>query len=71
MVVQRASLDGEIFVPCVHWYLRYKLSLHDLVEVMAKPGLSLADTTILRGVKRYTPDFVKRWNMLAKTASQS
>ena len=54
--------DREIIVLCVRWYLRYKLSLRDLVEMMAEPGLSLAHTTIMRWVKRFTPEFVKRWN---------
>jgi len=30
--------------------------------MMAERGLSLAHTTILRWVQRYTPEFVKRWN---------
>jgi hypothetical protein len=30
--------------------------------MMAERGLSLAHTTIMRGVKRFTPEFVKRWN---------
>jgi hypothetical protein len=34
--------DREIIVLCVRWYLRYKLSLRDLVEMMAERGLSLA-----------------------------
>ena len=63
--------DREVIVLCVRWYLRYKLSLRDLVEMMAGRGLSLAHTTILRWVKRYTPEFVKRWNRLATTAGQS
>jgi transposase-like protein len=42
--------DREIIVLCVRWYLRYKLSLRDLVEMMAEPGLSLAHTTIMRWV---------------------
>ncbi|MDH6147189.1 transposase-like protein [Paraburkholderia sp. WSM4179] len=63
--------DREVIVLCVRWYLRYKLSLRDLVEMMAERGLSLAHTTILRWVKRYTPEFVKRWNRLATTAGQS
>ena len=54
--------DREIIVLCVRWYLRYKLSLRDLVEMMAERGLSLAHTTIMRWVKRFTPEFVKRWN---------
>jgi transposase-like protein len=56
---------------CVRWYLRYKLSLRDLVEMMAERGLSLAHTTILRWVQRYTPEFVKRWNHFATPAGRS
>jgi transposase-like protein len=40
--------DREIIILCVRWYLRYKLSLRDLVEMMAERGLSLAHTTIMR-----------------------
>jgi transposase-like protein len=35
-----------------------------LVEMMAERGVSLAHTTIMRWVKRFTPEFVKRWNRL-------
>ena len=28
--------DREIIILCVRWYLRYKLSLRDLVEMMAE-----------------------------------
>ena len=34
--------DRDVIVLCVRWYLRYKLSLRDLVEMMAERGLSLA-----------------------------
>jgi hypothetical protein len=37
----------------VRWYLRFKLSLRDLVEMMASNGVSLAHTTIMRWVQRY------------------
>ena len=40
--------DREIIVLCVRWYLRYKLSLRDLVEMMAERGLDIAHTTIMR-----------------------
>src|SRR5476651_1993964 len=63
--------DREIIILCVRWYLRYKLSLRDLVEIMAERGLSLAHTTILRWVRRYTPEFVKRWNRFATPADRS
>jgi transposase-like protein len=32
---------------------------------MAERGLSLAHTTILRWVRRYTPEFEKRWRRYA------
>ena len=39
--------------------------------MMAERGLSLAHTTIIRWVKRFTPEFVKRWNRFATPAGQS
>src|SRR5882757_5110311 len=63
--------DREIILLRVRWYLRYKLSLRDLVEMMAEQGLSLAHTTILRWVKRYSPEFVKRWNRFGTPTGQS
>ncbi|EEA04541.1 Transposase-like protein [Burkholderia sp. H160] len=51
--------DRDVIILCARWYLRYKLSLRDLVEMMAERGLSLAHTTILRWVRHYTPEFVK------------
>ncbi|MDH6147133.1 MULTISPECIES: IS6 family transposase [Paraburkholderia] len=71
LLFNRRHFDREVIVLCVRWYLRYKLSLRDLVEMMAERGLSLAHTPILRWVKRYKPEFVKRWNRLATTAGQS
>jgi transposase-like protein len=63
--------DREVIVLCVRWYLRYKLSLRDLVEMMSERGLSLAHATIMRWVKRFTPEFVKRWNRFAAAAGRS
>jgi transposase-like protein len=39
----------EVIILCVRWYLRFKLSLRDLVEMMAERGLSMAHTTICAG----------------------
>ena len=41
------QFDGEIIILCVRWYLRFKLSFRDLVEMMAERGISLAHTTII------------------------
>ena len=57
--------DREVIILCVRWYLRFKLSLRDLVEMMAERGLSLAHTTIMRWVQHYTPEFEKRWRRYA------
>ena len=40
--------DRDVMILCVRWYLRYKLSLRDLIKMLAERGLALADTTILR-----------------------
>jgi transposase-like protein len=63
--------NREVIILCVRWYLRFKLSLRDLVEMMAERGLSLAHTTILRWVQRYAPEFVKRWNRFGLPAGPS
>jgi transposase-like protein len=43
--------DREVIILCVRWYVRFKLSLRDLVEMMAERGLLLAHTTIMRWVQ--------------------
>ena len=53
--VQRPPLRSGIVILCVRWYLRYKMSLRDLVEMMAERGLSMAHTTIIRWVQRVFP----------------
>ena len=39
--------------------------------MMAERGLSLAHTTILRWVRSYTSEFVKRWNRFRKSCGRS
>ena len=66
-VFEGRDFDREIIVLCVRWYLRYKLSLRDLVE----RGLSLAHTAIMRWVKRFTPEFVRCWNRFGISTGRS
>jgi hypothetical protein len=63
--------DREIIILCVRWYLRFKLSLRDLVEMMAERGLSMAHTTIMRWVQCYAPEFAKRWRRFAEAVGRS
>ena len=55
----------------MRWYLRYKLSFRDLVEMMSERGLLVAHTTIMRWVRQFAPEFIKRWNRFGKTAGRS
>src|SRR2546422_11459251 len=48
--------DREVIILCVRWYLRFKLSLRDLVEMMAERGLSMAHTTIMRWCSATPPN---------------
>ena len=43
--------DREIIILCVRWYLRFKLSFRDFVEMMVERGISLAHTTIMRWIR--------------------
>ena len=63
--------DREVIVLCVRWYLRFKLSYRDLVEMMAERDLSLAHTTIMRWVHHYAPEFERRWNRFARPVGSS
>ena len=63
--------DREVIILCVRRYLRFKLSLRDLVEITAERGLSMAHTTIMRWVRRYAPEFVKRWNRFGAQTGRS
>jgi transposase-like protein len=63
--------DREIIILCVRWYLGFKLSFRDLVEMMVERGISLAHTTIMRWIARCVPEFEKRWNRFACRAGVS
>ena len=58
--------EREIIILCVRWYLRFKLSFRDLVEMMAEQGLSVAHTTIMRCIQSFAPEFERRWNYSAR-----
>jgi putative transposase len=51
----------EVVTLCVRWYLRFKLSYRDVAEIAWEMGISVAPSTILRWVIRYTEEFARRW----------
>ena len=65
------NFDGQIIILCVSWYTSFKLSLRDLVIMMADRGIRLTHTTILRWVQHYLPEFEKRWSRYARPVGGS
>jgi transposase-like protein len=63
--------DRELILLCLRWYLRYKLSLQDLVAMMAERELELAHTAIMRWFQRYVPEFEKSWARYAHKVGRS
>ena len=70
-VFKGRHFDGQIIILCVAWYTSFKLSLRDLVSIMADRGISVTHTTILRWVQRYLPEFEKRWGRYARPVGGS
>ena len=63
--------DRDVIILCVRWYLRFKLSLRDLVE-MVGGARSLVGAHDDHAVgQRYAPEFVKRWNRVGKPVGSS
>lgn len=70
-IYRRRRFDREIIELCVRWYLTYRLSYRDLVEMMAERGVSVSHSTILRWVQRYVPEFERRWGRYARPVHSS
>jgi transposase-like protein len=70
-IYRRRRYQSEIIELCVRWYLTYRLSYRDLVEMMAERGITLSHSTILRWVQRYVPEFEKRWARYARRVHSS
>jgi transposase-like protein len=63
--------QSEVIELCVRWYLTYRLSYRDLVEMMAERGVTVSHSTILCWVQRYVPEFEKRWDRYARPVHSS
>jgi transposase-like protein len=63
--------QSEIIELCVRWYLTYRLSYRDLVEMLAERGVAVSHTTIYRWVQEYVPEFERRWSHYAKPVHPS
>jgi transposase-like protein len=63
--------DRTVIILCVRWYITYKLSYRDLVEMMAERGVDVSHTSILRWDQCYLPEFEKRWRRYARPVGTS
>jgi transposase-like protein len=70
-IYRRRRFQPEIIELCVRWYLTYRLSYRDLVEMMAERGIAVSHSTILRWVQRYVPEFEKRWSRYSRSVHSS
>jgi transposase-like protein len=64
-LIQAPTFDRLVIILCIRWYVRYKPSYRDLVELMAERGLTIAHTTIMRWVMRFVPVLEQRWQRYA------
>ncbi len=70
-IYRKRAFDADIIELCVRWYITYRLSYRDLVEMMAERGVKVAHSTILRWVTRYVPEYEKRWNRFSRAVGAS
>ena len=63
--------EDAIIVLGVRWYIAWRLSLRDLVEMLADRGLEVFPSPIWRWVQRFVPEFEKRWDRLRKPVGTS
>ena len=70
---RKRVFDADIIELCVRWYITYRLSYRDLVEMMAERGVKAAHSTILRWVtplrsgvrEALEPILASRWHVVA------
>jgi transposase-like protein len=65
------KFPSETIELCVRWYLTYRLSYRDLVEMLAERGIVVSHTTIYRWVQQYVPEFERRWSRYAMAVDPS
>jgi len=70
-IYRRRVFNADIIELCVRWYITYRRSYRDLVEMMAERGIKIAHSTILRWVIRYVPQFEKRWSRFSRAVGTS
>ncbi len=58
-IYRQRAFDADIIQLCVRWYVTYRLSYRDLVEMMAERGIKVAHSTIRTTAR--SSGAVRRW----------
>jgi transposase-like protein len=66
-ICRQRAFDADVVQHCVRWYVTYRLSYRDLVEMMAGRGIKGVSSTTLRWVTRHMPESQKCWQRFAGT----
>jgi putative transposase len=61
-VFKGRHFDRSVILLCVRWYLAYNLSLRNLEEIMAEPGVEVDHATIHRWTVHYAPLLLGQFN---------
>ncbi len=56
---KRYRFPGVVIIMAVRWYLRYKLSLADVVELLLERGVNVSRETIREWVQKFGPEIAK------------
>jgi transposase-like protein len=70
-IFPRRVFDADIIQLCTRWYITYRLSYQDLVDLMKDRAVHLTHSTILRWVARYVPEYEKGSHRFAKPVGTS
>ncbi|MBF0196535.1 MAG: IS6 family transposase [Planctomycetes bacterium] len=60
----------DVILLCICYYLRYKLSLRDLEEIMRDRGIDVDHSTIGRWVLKYSPEIIRKAMHKKKTVGK-
>jgi len=65
------QFEGEVILRSVRWYSQFALSYRDLVIRATERGLSVAHTTLMRWVHKYSPKLEKKVKAHLKKSNDS
>jgi transposase-like protein len=69
-IYRRRVFDAEIIQLSVRWYITYRLSYRDLVELMAERGVQVAHSTILWRVNEACIAIRGKWHYLYRAVDK-